>query len=352
MAVVRHESLRLSVGLLHWLPSLVYSTKSSRYCLFLQPLGRVLNMIRKIRIATRKSRLALWQAHFVRDRLLEVSSKIEVEIIGMTTEGDRDKLSPLSQIGGKGVFVKELELALINGDADIAVHSMKDVPAELPAGLSINAICERADPRDAFVSVNHKCIVDIPAGGRIGSSSLRRRIQLKVRYPELEYLELRGNVDTRLGKLDAGDFDGIILAAAGLARLGLTDRISEYIPVEHCIPSAGQGAVGIESRTGDTEINELLQAITHSETELCVSCERLITVKLGATCNLPIAAFARVRGEEIHLSSFVSDDDGGRVLNVSLSGPVAQAEQLAEKVATTLLEKGAQTLISSAATTG
>ena len=309
-------------------------------------------MIRKIKIATRESRLALWQAHYVRDRLLEASSQTEVEIIGMTTEGDRDKKSPLSRIGGKGVFVKELELALINGDADIAVHSMKDVPGELPIGLSINAICERADPRDAFVSANYKSIGDIPIGGRIGSSSLRRRLQLKARYPELEYVELRGNVDTRLGKLDAGDFDGIILAAAGLTRLGFTDRISEYISVEHCIPSAGQGAVGVESVTGDSEINELLQAVNHPTTELCVSCERLITLRLGATCNLPIAAFAQIREDVIHLSSFVSDIDGGQVLNVNLSGPVDEGKQLAEKVAVILLEKGAQKLISDAAPTG
>ena len=320
---------------------------------FCSPFARApLNMIRKIKIATRKSRLALWQAHYVRDRLLEASPKTEVEISGMTTEGDRDKNSPLSKIGGKGVFVKELEQALINGDADIAVHSMKDVPAELPAGLSINAICERADPRDAFVSVNYKCIEDIPDGGRIGSSSLRRRLQLKARYPELDYLELRGNVDTRLRKLDAGEFDGIILAAAGLARLGLTDRISEYIPVESCIPSAGQGAVGVESVTGDSEINKLLQAISHPMTELCVSCERLITQKLGATCNLPIAAFVQVREDEIHLRSFVSDIDGEQVLKVSLSGPVAQGKQLAEKVAALLLEKGARNLISGIAPTG
>ena len=190
-------------------------------------------------------------------------------------------------------------------------------------------------------------VVGASLGGRIGSSSLRRRFQLKTMYPKLEYLELRGNVDTRLRKLDAGDFDGIILAAAGLNRLGFTDRINEYISVEHCIPSAGQGAVGVESVTGDSEINELLQAVNHPTTELCVSCERLITLRLGATCNLPIAAFAQVRGDVIHLSSFVSDSDGGQALNVNLSGPVSEARQLAEKVAVILLEKGAQKLISS-----
>ncbi|MBQ74257.1 MAG: hydroxymethylbilane synthase [Gammaproteobacteria bacterium] len=309
-------------------------------------------MSHKIRIATRESTLALWQAHFVRDRLLEADPEIEVEIIGMTTEGDRNKRSPLSQIGGKGVFVKELELALLNGDADIAVHSMKDVPAELPSGLSINAICERADPRDAFVSVNYDRIEDVPAGGRIGSSSLRRRLQIKASYSELEYQELRGNVGTRLAKLDAGDFDGIILAVAGLVRLGYSERISEFIPVELCIPSAGQGAVGIESVSGDSATNELLRTISHPETELCVSCERLITRNLAATCNLPIAAFAEIREGEIYLSSFVSDNDGGRVLKADLSGPLGQGAQLAEQIAVTLLEQGAQELIQGIAPAG
>jgi hydroxymethylbilane synthase len=302
-------------------------------------------MTAKIRIATRESTLALWQAHHVRKRLLEANSKLDIEIVGMTTEGDRNKKSPLSQIGGKGVFVKELELALISGDADIAVHSMKDVPAELPEGLSISAICERADPRDAFVSVNYKSIRDMPAGSRIGSSSLRRRLQLKARYPDLNYLELRGNVDTRLGKLDSGGFDGIILAAAGLKRLGFEDRVSECIPAEHCIPAAGQGAVGVESVSGDSEINEILRTVNHPTTELCVACERLITLKLGATCNLPIAAFAQIRDDEIHISSFVSDNDGTRMLRVNLSGPVTGASDLAEKVAGMLLEKGARELI-------
>lgn len=302
----------------------------------------------KIRIATRESALALWQAHYVQDRLIEAHPGIEIEIIGMTTQGDRDKRSPLSKIGGKGVFVKELEQALLVEDADIAVHSMKDVPSALPDGLSIKAICKRADPRDAFVSTQYKRIEEIPAGGRIGSSSLRRRLQLKTRFPDLEYLELRGNVGTRIGKLDAGEFDGIILAAAGLGRLGLQMRISELISTEHCIPSAGQGAVGIESRVEDTRVNDLLRAINHSPTEFCVSCERLITAGLGATCNLPIAAFAELEGDSIHLSSFVSDNVGKKVLNVRLSGPASEGRQLAEQVASELLAQGAAELIRSA----
>lgn len=302
-------------------------------------------MVTKIRIATRQSALALWQAQYVQDRLIAAHPGIETEIFGMTTQGDRDKRSPLSQIGGKGVFVKELEQALLQGEADIAVHSMKDVPCVLPDGLSIGAICDRADPRDAFVSEKYRHIGEVPAGGRIGSSSLRRRLQLRSRFPDLEYCELRGNVDTRLEKLAAGEFDGIILAAAGLDRLGLQDRISEHISTQYCIPSAGQGAVGIESRADDTRVNELLRSINHPATEFCVTCERLITARLGATCNLPIAVFAELDGDSIRFSSFVSDAEGTEVLNVQLTGPAGEGKQLAEQVARDLLAKGAAELI-------
>lgn len=299
----------------------------------------------KIRIATRESKLALWQAHYVQDRISETHPGIKTEIIGMTTQGDRDKRSPLSRIGGKGVFVKELEQALLMGEADIAVHSMKDVPSVLPGGLSIQAICERADPRDAFVSRKYQRIEEVPSGGRIGSSSLRRRLQLKSRYPDLQYLELRGNVGTRLEKLDEGEFEGIILAAAGLGRLGLQQRISEHLSPAYCIPSAGQGAVGIESRIDDSRVNDVLHKISHPETEFCVSCERLITARLGANCNLPIAVFAEIEDGLMHLSSFVSDGDGKKIINVRLSGPVEEGKQLAEQVAGELLDRGAGELI-------
>ncbi|MFP6807788.1 MAG: hydroxymethylbilane synthase [Pseudomonadales bacterium] len=305
-------------------------------------------MRNKIRIATRESTLAMWQANYVRDRLLEAHPQIQVEIVGMTTQGDRDKSSPLSTIGGKGVFVKELELALLNEDVDIAVHSMKDMPSILPEGLAITAICERADPRDAFVSVHYQSIADIPSSGKIGSSSLRRRLQLKAKYPDLDYVELRGNVGTRLDKLDAGEFDGIILAAAGLARLGWGDRITEYLPTEQCIPSAGQGAVGIESRMSDTWVNDLLSNIDHARTSCCVRCERLITAGLGATCNLPIAAFAELDGDTIHLSTFVSNESGDRVLKMNMSGDIRDGEKMSMELAASLLEKGAAELIKDA----
>ncbi len=302
-------------------------------------------MTDQIKIATRESTLALWQAHYVQDALLSAHPGLKVDIIGMTTQGDRDKSSPLSRIGGKGVFVKELEVALLNGEADIAVHSMKDVPSILPEGLSITAICERADPRDAFVSLVYDSISDVPAGGRIGSSSLRRRLQLKSHYPELQYIELRGNVGTRLEKLEAGNFDGIILAAAGLERLGLQDRISEYLSTGDCIPSAGQGAVGIESRINDSRVNELLAAIDHDRTNHCVTCERLITADLGATCNLPIAAFAEIKDDVIQLSAFVSDEQGLQQLSVNRSGSSDEGREIAKQVAATLLEQGAARLI-------
>ncbi len=302
-------------------------------------------MIDQIKIATRESTLALWQAHYVQDALRSAHPGLKVEIVGMTTQGDRDKSSPLSRIGGKGVFVKELEIALLNGEVDIAVHSMKDVPSILPDGLAISAICERADPRDAFVSLAYDSISDVPTGGRIGSSSLRRRLQLKSHYPELDYIELRGNVGTRLEKLAAGNFDGILLAAAGLERLGLQDRISEYLSTDDCIPSAGQGAVGIESRIDDSRVNDLLAAIDHSATSFCVTCERLITAGLGATCNLPIAAFAEFKDDAIHFSTFVSDEQGKQQLSVNRSGPSNEGQELARQVAAALLDQGAARLI-------
>ncbi len=301
-------------------------------------------MTRTIKIATRESKLALWQARHVRDLIQAAHADVKVEIVGMTTEGDRNKQSPLSQIGGKGVFVKELELALIDGSADIAVHSMKDVPSILPAGLMIAAIVKRADPRDAFVSVRYQRLSEVPAGGKIGSSSLRRRLQLKAAFSELQYLELRGNVDTRLGKLDAGEFDGIILAVAGLQRLGL-DRVTQALDTGYCIPSAGQGAVGIECRSDDSEIIQMLESINHEQTSVCVACERRITASLEATCNLPIAAFAEITGGTISVQTFVSDESGDQSLRESISGPVEDASRLADDLTRKLLDRGAETLI-------
>lgn len=298
-----------------------------------------------IRLATRESALAMWQANYVKTELEAAHADLEVEIVGMTTLGDRNKHSPLSKIGGKGVFVKELEVALIENRVDIAVHSMKDVPSELPDGLQITAICEREDPRDAFVSVDFKSIEDLPDGARIGSSSLRRRIQLQQKYPQYQYIELRGNVDTRLRKLESGEYEAIILACAGLIRLGLADRISQEIDTLVSIPSAGQGAVGIESRTSDSRVNDLLAVINHDQTWRCVTSERVISSGLGATCNMPIAAFAELVAGEVHVSSFVSDVDGETILKVNRCGPLIESYQLAEDITAELVDLGADKII-------
>ena len=299
----------------------------------------------RIRIATRESALAMWQANYVKSALELAHPGLRVDILGMTTEGDRNKESPLRQMGGKGVFVKELEMALMEGRADIAVHSMKDVPAVLPQGLVLAAMCERDDPRDALVTNRFDALEKMPAGSRIGSSSLRRRLQLQQVRPDLEYLELRGNVDTRLRRLDQGDFEGIILAAAGLRRLGLEDRITARIDPVMSLPSAGQGAVGIECREDATAVKMLLAAINDADTQFCVTCERMISAGLGASCSLPIAAFAQIVDDRIHLSSYVSDTAGQSTLRASRSGPRLSGLDLARQVTAELISGGALRLI-------
>ena len=302
-------------------------------------------MLDKIRIATRQSALAIWQAQHVKNLLETAHPGLLVEIVGMTTEGDRNQRSPLSRIGGKGVFVKELETALLEGTAEIAVHSMKDVPAELPQGLEIASICEREDPRDAFVSNDYSAIGEMPTGKRVGTSSLRRRLQLEREFPDLEYLELRGNVDTRLRKLDDGEYDAIILATAGLKRLGWQDRIKEHISAELCLPAAGQGAVGIECSVDAGDVKQLLAVINHAETSVCVRAERMISAGLGATCNLPIAAYAQVDGDEFTISGFVSDLRGDNFIQGFASGRRDDASALALDVTQQLISQGAESLI-------
>jgi hydroxymethylbilane synthase len=301
-------------------------------------------MAEKLRLATRESKLALWQAHFVKDALEQAHPNLEVEILGMTTQGDRDKNSPLAKLGGKGVFVKELELALLENRADIAVHSMKDVPAEMPEGLDIVAICEREDPRDALVSNRYGSFDELPAGAKVGSSSLRRRLQMQARRPELNYLDVRGNVGTRLQKLDEGEYDAIVLAVAGLKRLELADRITQPMDPSDSTPSAGQGAVGIEARVNDERTLGLLAPINHPDTFDCVTCERVVSTQLGASCELPIAAFATLEGEEISLRAYV----GGADESIRESRTSARAEriELAKDVAKRLLDSGASQLLS------
>ncbi len=296
-------------------------------------------------IATRESALALWQANHIKQQLEAQHSELECVIRGMTTEGDRNKVSPLSQMGGKGVFVKELETALLDGSADIAVHSMKDVPGELPAGLGIHAMVSRADPRDAFISRSFSAFADMPEGAVVGSSSLRRVIQLQGRYPQLTFRELRGNVDTRLRKLNDGDYDAIVLAVAGLTRLGRADEITHPIDSSVCLPAAGQGAIGIECRSDDGTTRSLLSSINDEATFLCVDAERRVTAKLGATCNLPIAVFAEA-GDTFQIGAFVASLDGSETIQATSSGEAGNAALLADSLGDELIARGALQLMS------
>ena len=297
--------------------------------------------MKKLRIATRQSALALWQANHIKSLLESAHAELHCEIIGLTTLGDRNKSSPLSQMGGKGVFVKELETALLDGSADIAVHSMQDVPGDLPEGLSITSIVERANPQDAFVSNRFESLADLPKGSRVGSSSLRRVRQLQLAYPGLEFTELRGNVDTRLRKLDEGEYEAVILAVAGLTRLGLSNRVREEIATDICIPAAGQGAIGIESRSSDPSVTGLVESINHGITRICVTAERQVTQLLGATCNLPVAVYAEPKAGDFLLNSFISDLDGDVIIRERVAGSIDDSALLAEKLGENLLARGA-----------
>ncbi len=249
-----------------------------------------------IRIATRKSPLALWQAEHVAERLERTFPGVKAELVKMTTQGDKILDAPLAKIGGKGLFVKELEQGMLEGFADIAVHSMKDVPVEFPEGLHLAAILTREDPTDAFVSNHYAALNELPANARIGTSSLRRQCQIKEQYPDAEILSLRGNVNTRLAKLDAGEYDAIILASAGLKRLGMAGRIKQCLDASVSLPAIGQGAIGIECRVDDPEINEMLSVLHDSETGLCVAAERAMNARLNGGCQVPIAGFAQLAG--------------------------------------------------------
>jgi len=299
----------------------------------------------RLRIATRESPLALWQAHFVKDRLQAIHPGLQVELVGMTTEGDRILGVPLAKIGGKGLFIKELEQAMMDGRADIAVHSMKDVPMQLPDGFAIAAICEREDPRDAFVSNTIACLSDLPEGARVGTSSLRRQCQLRGWRMDLDIRDLRGNVNTRLAKLDRGDFDAIILAAAGLIRLGMGDRIRESIDPLQCLPAVGQGAVGIEVREGDTAILELLKPLHHEPTALCVRAERAMNRRLEGGCQVPIAGHARLHDGMLTLHALVGSVDGSRQIEETRTGPASDPEALGLAVAERLLADGAADIL-------
>lgn len=303
-----------------------------------------------VKIATRQSDLALWQANHVRQLIESANPAVSCEIVGMTTLGDRNKVTPLGQMGGKGVFVKELETALLDGSVDIAVHSMKDVPGELPDGLDIAAMTPRADPRDAFISNDYACLDDLPAGALIGSSSLRRVLQLQHAFPALRFEDLRGNVPTRLNRLDDRQYDAIILAVAGLTRLGLFDRVTQAIDEQVCLPAAGQGAVGVECRVGDEPIRSILQTINDASTFKRVSAERRVTLKLGATCNLPVAVFANFSGDTenndtITIRAFVADLSGSEAIAQEITGNAVDANALGDELGERLMSLGAGRLM-------
>ncbi len=298
-----------------------------------------------VRIATRRSALALWQANFVKAELEAAHPGLQVELVPMATQGDKILDTPLAKIGGKGLFVKELETAILEGHADIAVHSMKDVPVDFPEGLMLHTICQREDPRDAFVSNTYKQLTDLPQGAVVGTSSLRRQCQLKALRPDLQIKDLRGNVNTRLAKLDAGEFDAIILASAGLIRLGFEARIASFLEVGTSLPANGQGAVGIECRTDDAVVHQLLAPLEHKETRLCVLAERAMNRKLQGGCQVPIGAFAVLEQNELWLRGLVGQLDGSEILRAEIKGDASQAEQLGAQLAEQLLALGADRIL-------
>ena len=298
-----------------------------------------------LKIATRQSPLALWQANYVKDRLQQLYPDLTIELVPMVTKGDVILDSPLAKIGGKGLFVKELENALLNKEADIAVHSMKDIPMQFPEGLGLAVICKREDPRDAFVSNSYRTFAELPQGAVVGTSSLRRQCQLKALRPDLDIRSLRGNVGTRLSKLDNGDYDAIILASAGLIRLGLADRIASFIDVEQSLPAAGQGAVGIECRTDDVQVHTLLAPLADAETTYCVRAERAMNNHLQGGCQVPIGGYAVLQQGQLYLRALVGDIDGSRIIRAEGKSPVENAEALGVQTAEQLLAQGADKIL-------
>lgn len=303
------------------------------------------DIITVLKIATRKSPLALWQAEFVKSRLQFFYPDLDVEFVKMSTQGDKILNSPLSKIGGKGLFIKELEIGMLDGRADIAVHSMKDLPYKLPKEFELGAILERENPFDAFVSNDFDTISDLPIGARVGSCSLRRIVQLKALRPDLMILDLRGNVNTRLKKLDNGDYDAIILACAGLIRLGFQDRIKQQLSARQSLPAVGQGALGIEIRSGDQDIVGLVAPLINKKTMNEVSAERAMNATLEGGCSVAIGAYAISNAKEIHLQGMVGNVDSGVILKVEESGNIKEPAALGKLVANKLLSMGARELL-------
>jgi hydroxymethylbilane synthase len=299
----------------------------------------------KLVIASRESRLAMWQAEHVRARLLELYPHSTVEILGMTTRGDQILDRTLSKVGGKGLFVKELEVAMQNGEADLAVHSLKDVPMELPDGFELAAILEREDARDAFVSNDYARLADLPDGAIVGTSSLRRQALIAARYPKLVIHPLRGNLDTRLGKLDKGEYAAIILAAAGLKRLGMASRIRSVIEPEDSLPAPGQGAMAIEIPAGREDLRQLLAPLNHLDTAHAVRAERTLSLTFGGSCQIPLAAFATVDGSGMHLRAMVATPDGKRIARAEINGEATAPEALGRQIASLLEAQDARSIL-------
>lgn len=303
------------------------------------------NQPKKLVIASRESALAMWQARHIQAKLQALYPACQVDILGMTTTGDQILDSPLARIGGKGLFVKELETALENGSADLAVHSMKDVPMNLPDGFALVATGEREDPRDAFVSNHFDDLASLPHGSVVGTSSLRRQSQIQARFPHLKIESLRGNVQTRLRKLDEGQYAAIILAAAGLIRLGLGDRIRSFITPEESIPAVGQGALGIEIKASRTDLIEILAPLNDPATQLCVEAERGFSRALAGSCTVPLGAYAQYNNHQLSMTGFVASVDGQHMLRESVIGDASRAEALGKSLADKLVSLGADKIL-------
>lgn len=299
----------------------------------------------KIVIGTRKSVLALWQAEYVAERLQKAYPHLVVELLPVSTRGDEILNMPLAEIGGKGLFIQELEELIREGKADMAVHSLKDLPAELPEDFVLAAVTDREDSRDAFVSLRYKTLEELPAGATVGTSSLRRQSQILHRRPDLHIKSLRGNVQTRLRKLDEGQYDAVILAAAGLIRLGLGDRIGSYLSVQDSIPAAGQGVMAVEVRKSDEELQEMLSFIHNSHVASCIAAERVFLGRVGGDCKIPAGAFAEIEGERIHINAFISSEDGQRFYQRAVSGPACEAISVGTAAAEQLLDDGGRVVL-------
>ena len=302
-------------------------------------------MNRTLRIATRKSPLALWQAEHVKARLQQAHAGLEVELVTMSTQRDRILDTPLAKIGGKGLFVKELEQGMLEGSADIAAHSIKDVPMDFPEGLFLATILAREEPCDAFVSNKYASLDELPRGAIVGTSSLRRRCQLLSKRPDLQIRDLRGNVNTRLGKLDNGEYDAIILACAGLVRLDMGERIRQRLSAEQILPAVGQGAIGLEAREGDDEVLSLISVLDDAPTRYRVTAERALNQRLDGGCQVPIAGHALLEGDQLYLRGLVGEPDGSRIISAELRGPAAQAGTLGQDLADDLLGRGAREIL-------